>query len=121
MIALLLAACNTAGVGWPIDGTAPGAWAPWWHPSDDQCETMDDPEEFRVDGYLFCGIAAGLTKIPVDDPVYEPCDGPQTHGGDTIVVAAFDGVRARAWPIDLLDGRELVNDVWGDEPRLVDW
>jgi hypothetical protein len=121
MIVGLLAACNTAPVGWPLDGTAPGAEAPWFHPSDDKCLAMADPYAFEVDGYLFCGLEAGERKIPIDDPIYEPCDGPQTNLESTRVVTVFDGLRARAWPKTLLDGRELVNDWWGDEPLLVDW
>jgi len=118
---LLVAACNTADVGWPWSGTAPGAEAPWFHPSDDKCNAREDTDAFEVDGYLYCGLEAGLNKVPIDDPIYEPCDGPQTNDTDISVVTAFDGVRARAWPEELLQGRELVNDWWGDEPRLVDW
>ena len=116
-----LAACNSAPVGWPLDEVAPDGKAPWGHPSDDVCLALADPEAFEVDGYLFCAMEDGLSKIPVDDPIYEPCDGPQTNLPNIDVVAAFDGVRARAWPLEKLQGRELVNDLWGDEPRLVDW
>lgn len=116
-----LAACNSAPVGWPLDDVAPDGKAPWGHPSDDVCLSLADPEAFEVDGYLFCAMEEGLSKIPVDDPLYEPCGDTSATADDARVLAVFDGVRARAYPIPLLSGREIVNDWWGDEPLLVDW
>jgi len=118
---VLLAACNTAPVGWPTDDVAPDGKAPWSHPSDDACLSLADPEAFEVDGYLFCGSAEGLSKIPVDDPIYESCGDTTAEEIAGRVVAVFDGARARAYPIALLEGREIVNDWWGDDPLLVDW
>jgi hypothetical protein len=117
----VLVACNSAPVGWPLDDVAPDGKAPWGHPSDDKCLSLEDPEAFLVDGYLFCGMEQGLAKIPVDDPIYEACGDTTATADDDRVFTVFDGVRARAYPIPLLEGREIVNDWWGDEPLLVDW
>jgi hypothetical protein len=115
----ILAACNSAPVGWPVDTVADDGRPPWGHPSDDACLAFADPAAFEVDGYLFCAQEQALEKIPVDDPIYVPCG--DALGGEDPVFAVFDGLRARAYPLDLLEGREIVNDWWGDEPRLVDW
>jgi len=118
---VLLAACNTAPVGWPTDDVAPDGKAPWSHPSDDACLNLADPEAFEVDGFLFCARSEGERKIPVDDPIYVSCGDTTAEEIEGRVVTVFDGFRARAYPIQLLDGREIVNDWWGNDALLVDW
>ena len=118
---ILLAACNTAPIGWPYDDVAPDGQAPWSHPSDDTCLELADPDAFVVDGYLFCAAEDGAGMIPVDDPVYQSCGETTAAEIDGRVLAVFDGYRARAYAISLLKGREVVNDWWGDDPLLVDW
>lgn len=110
-------ACNSA----PLDyreGKAPGAPVDWAGPTDDFC-LMAPGESMEVDGFLFCAEVPGRKKIPVDDPVLVPC---ASAVDDAIrVVSVFDGVTARAYAVEPLLGRELVNDDFGDEPLLVDY
>ena len=113
---LLAAACNTAPL-WPDDAIAPGGHAPWAAPSDDACEDFED--RIEIDGFALCGVGRAITKTPVDDPIYAGCD--SDLGADREVVSLFDGARARAYPVDLLIGRELVNTDWDGEPVLVDY
>jgi hypothetical protein len=120
-LVVVLAACNNAPVGWPIDDVAPDGKAPWSHPSDDACLNLADPDAFEVDGYLFCAADEAADMIPVDDPVYQGCGETTAEDIDGRVLAVFDGVRARGYANGLLKGREVVNDWWGDEPLLVDW
>lgn len=120
MIALLgLLACNTA----PLDyreGLAPRAQSAWFAPSDDFCDQFDD-DQVLVDGFHWCGMSRGTEVIAVDDPIYTPCaEVPAPAPGQT-ALTVFDGVLARAYPLELLIGRELVHDDWRGEPLLVDF
>lgn len=118
MIALLgLLACNTA----PTDyrgGAAPGALSPWFEPSEEFCD-QNDLERILIDGYHWCGMLRSNEVIAVDDPIYTPCAAVSEANGTALTV--FDGVLARAYPLDLMVGRELVNDDWRGEPLLVDY
>ncbi len=102
---------------WPYEGLAPGAQAPWNAPSDEICEQRDDPIA-RVDDTLWCGAVAAENKIAVLDPIFERCDRAAPNGA---VLAVFDGVLARGYPLAELDDREVVNDWWRGEPLLVDY
>jgi hypothetical protein len=116
MLWFLSPACNPEVDG---DEIAPGARAPSDRPTDIICEERDDPDAFEVDGFLFC--AANLDKkVPVDDPIYVDCDEiPAEAEGD--VLSLFDGEHARAWPIEGLHKREIVNDDFFGEPITVDY
>jgi hypothetical protein len=61
-----------------------------------------------------------MAKVPIDDPIYTSCDAelPDQNG---IVFTVFDGARAQAYPVALMEGRELVNTEWNGEPVLVDY
>jgi hypothetical protein len=105
---------------WPDDAIAPRGEAPWSHPSDDACLAQADLDAFEVDGFLFCGAAAGTNKIPVDDPVYAPCDAGRL-GANEAVLSVFDGAHAQGYRIASLLGREIVHADWLGEPILVDF
>jgi hypothetical protein len=101
------------------DEIAPGARAPSDRPTDIVCNDRNDPNAFEVDGFLFC--ADNLAKkVPVDDPIYVGCDEvPADARGE--VLSLFDGVHARAWPLEGLHKREIVNDDFFGEPIVVDY
>ena len=116
MVPLALVGCNTAPL-WPDRSSAPDGNAPWFGPSDKVC--LGEPDAVEYDGYLFCKQAGATLKVPIDDPIYTSCSADLDQKGD--VLALFDGVRARAYPVDLMLGRELVNTDWDGEPVLVDY
>lgn len=119
--ALLLLSCNRAPVDYRDVGIAPGAKYPWAGPTDRACERRDETDD-PIDGFYFCASDEAVDIVPVDDPLYEPCDDPSLAAfADDVFLTAFDGVRAGAWRIDDLLGRELVHEDWGDEPLLVDY
>jgi hypothetical protein len=110
-----VAAC---GPVWPVEGTAPNGDAPWAYPTDDVCLDRDDADAFEVDGFLFCGSDAETRIVAVDEPVLEPCSEVTQSG---LVFSVFDGSRAQAYPVALLQGRELVHVNWDGEPLLIDY
>jgi hypothetical protein len=114
---LALVACNTAPTDYRV-AKVPGAKAPYAGPTDDACVERGVLDT-EIDGFYFCGEDEGRTKIPVDDPIVVACR--DVDPDDRQVVSVFDGVTARAYPTELLLGRELVNDQWGDEPLLIDF
>ncbi|MEQ1503502.1 MAG: hypothetical protein ABMB14_14795 [Myxococcota bacterium] len=115
-----LVACNLQGQPWPDDSIGPDGKAPWSHPTDLACVERGDPDQKEIDGYLFCGADEARQKVPIDDPVYAPCAG-FVAPFDGPVLAVFDGVLARGYSVDLLKGREIVNDDWAGEPIVVDY
>jgi hypothetical protein len=88
-------------------------------PNDLFCSKYDEAETFEVDGFLFCG-ADLKKKVPVDDPIYWDCHKVRADT-DGEVLSLFDGVHARAWPIEALHKREIVNDDFFGEPIAVDY
>lgn len=115
---VLLTACNTAPVDYRDLGTAPGAEAPWGAPSEGVCaDRVPRPEDEVIDGYTLCAENQLLEIVPIDDPIYVPCEEAALIGE---VVYVFDGVRARGYSKSFLDDRELVHDEWGGVPVLVD-
>ena len=120
MTLVALLACNHAPSEWPDPGISPQGQAPWGYPTDLVCDERDDADAVEIDGFTFCGAKEALGKPAIDDPIYRPCsDLPDDLS--VRVLSVFDGVRARAWPIADLLGRELVNDDWGGVPILVDY
>lgn len=79
----------------------------------------------------------GKDRIPaIDDPMFVSADDPrllevptspyrrEEHAetnDDIMVIGYVEGNEARAYPIALLDGHELVNDVIGGKPVTVGW
>ena len=62
-------------------------------------------------------------SIPaIDRPVFVRADsaGYFVKPGDQVIGIAGNGV-AKAYPIELLNGREVVNDVLDDQPVTVTW
>lgn len=114
---LALVACNTAPTDYR-DGRAPGAKAPYAGPTDTSCVARGETDT-RIDGYYYCGQEEGAQLVPVDDPLFTPCR--DVAAADTRVLSVFDGTRGRAYVVDELLGRELVNDMWGDDPLLIDF
>jgi len=114
---LWVAACNTAPLDYEDMGAADGADADWVGPTyDETCD--EDPNAVMIDGHLYCN--ADNSIMPVDDPLMRDCD-PEIMDDDVRVFYVFDGVDARAYPIQALKHRELVHDEYGDGPLLVDW
>lgn len=106
---------------WPSDARSPYGDAPWAHPTEQACDTIQDPTATVVDGFTWCHASPRGVKIAVDDPIFEPCRG-DLLPDDVPLMAVFDGARADGYPIALLgNGRELLATTWGDEPLLVDW
>lgn len=115
-----LVACNHAPSDFRDGSIAPNGKAPWGYPTEVACDEMDDPDAVEIDGFTYCGRRTAGGKVSVDDPIYRPCDQLPDDVAGT-VFSVFDGVRARAWSIEKLDDRELVNDDWDGEPILVDY
>lgn len=116
-------ACNRAPVDYVSDASAPGSKYPWSHPSEGACADAGEAGDEVIDGFSYCREAEAKEKIPVDDPIYTACAelDPTAVPPNGQVLYVFDGVLARAYPLDLLDGREIVNDLWRDQPIAVDY
>lgn len=119
MVLAALTACNTAPLDYRAIGQAPGASAGWGWPSERACDRQPDmSDDVVVDGFTLCARTNDI--VPVDDPVYGPCDaGALAKSAD--VFAVFDGIHARGYATASLQGRELVHDDWGTGPVLVDF
>lgn len=115
----LFLACNTAPLNGSADDIAPGGKAPWGHPTDAECSEVDLAANAIIDGFHYCEYGGELKKIPIDDPVYERCDAVAQTPAKVLYVT--DGARARAYLLDAMDDREIVNDLWGAEPLLIDY
>ena len=115
---LLLVACNSAPLRYGTRKAAPGSEVPWGVPSNEACEARDDEDAVEIDGFLFC--PGGERIYPIDAPIHAPCDEVELSD-DTDVFWATDGLTARAWPTELMQGRELVHEDWPLGPVLVDW
>jgi Protein of unknown function (DUF3179) len=109
-----LAACPSAEVA-----TLPGAVAPWGYPTDTVCTDVVGDTHQVIDGFAFCGQAGALAKIPVDEPTFAACA--DVPGDDRSTLVVFDGQLARAYLLDALEPREVVNDDWQGSPILVDF
>ncbi len=106
-----LVACNQA----PESYLEPG----WNTPSEAACDRREDrPDDVEVNGFTLCGRDGDI--VPIDDPILVGCS-QSVLAPDVPVFSVFDGVDARAYPIALLEGRELLHDEYGDGPLLVDW
>ena len=105
-----------------------------------------DPDSPDAEWYDFTGapipteelqFGIGKDRIPaIDDPIfvspddprlleipqspYRPEENPETNE-DIVVIGYVLGDDVRAYPIALLDGHELVNDVLGGKPVTVGW
>ena len=105
-----------------------------------------DPDSPDAEWYDFTGapiptaelqFGIGKDRIPaIDDPIfvspddprlleipqspYRPVESPETNE-DIVVIGYVQGDDVRAYPIALLDGHELVNDVLGGKPVTVGW
>lgn len=77
----------------------------------DRIRSIDDPVFVEPDDER-------LMDIPVSP--YRPSEKPDKID-DIMVIGWVEGDDARAYPIALLDGHELVNDRFGDKPLLVGW
>ena len=115
---LAVAACNTAPDTYLTDEKAPGARGYFTHPGDEACDEWGTNSDPWIDGYQLCGTENAI--VPIDDPVMVPCNEAELADIEELFWV-FDGIRARAYPLYYLEGRELVHDVFGDVPVLVDW
>jgi hypothetical protein len=106
---LALLACNTAPVWWSDYGVAPGGSAGWGHPSDTRCRAVGGDDAYEIDGFLLCRTDKG--PVPIDDPIHTRCDAAELAPGETVFYA-FDGVRAKVWPLSLVEEREIFHDTW---------
>ena len=105
-----------------------------------------DPDSPDAEWYDFTGapipaeelqFGIGKDRIPaIDDPIfvspddprlleipqspYRPEEYPETNQ-DIVVIGYVQGHDVRAYPIALLDGHEIVNDVLGGKPVTVGW
>ena len=119
-VGLLVLGCNTAPLNYQSDAFHSEGKAPWDHPTETACAERDTGGEVELyDGFSWCGRNAKMR--PVDDPVLVSCDEAPSFDAATEIFFVFDGVVARAYPIQLLHGRELLHDQYGDVPVLVDW
>ena len=121
MIIFTLFACNQAPIDYSPSDFAPRGAAPYAHPSETFCPERDTGivDYPVIDGFRFCNYSPTGKKIPVDDPIYTPCSDAKYTPEPVFYVT--DGVRARAYQIQALDQREIVNDQWGAESVLVDF
>jgi len=110
--------CNTAPVEYLTDEKAPGAHGPLDQPTNEACDQLGSPTDPWIDGFQLCRQENNI--IPVDDPIMYVCADADIHP-DEEMFWVFDGVRARAYPILIMEGRELLNENFGGTPLLVDW
>ena len=111
ILALLLAACGQA-IGpatVPLETESPTQ------------ETESPPEEAEVDQEYQWVQLLGLDDIA---PIYEPHFVPADQAGysdSELVMGVEIGDEAKAYPIGVLNRREMVNDEMGGIPYLVTW
>jgi len=94
-------------------------------PQGDEVEWFDVTES-KIDPAAF-QYGIGKDTIPaIDDPRFVKADDPRLEeagiNDNTMVIGyAVDGDDARAYPLDILDHHELVNDEVGGKPVTVGW
>lgn len=122
-VCLGLLSCNSAPLDYRDLGTAPGAAGSWMAPSDFCGEGMarDLPVHQQIGDFVYC--TGPIPIKPVDDPIFEPCDSPDTDrlSPDDEVAWLYDGVNARAYARGPLERREGVHDLLNGIPIFVDF
>lgn len=114
---VVVVACNSAPLRYTSREPAPGSEVPWGVPTESGCDGPSAEDAVEIDGFTFC---PGRGIEPIDAPVHASCQEVDLPG-DTDVFWATDGLTARAWPTEMLQGRELVHEDWPLGPVLVDW
>jgi hypothetical protein len=99
-------------------------------PSPEQAEQQEQgwkklaaPEVFSEESYDREGMrAAAKDAFPVlDHPEMAAAEDAQAIDPDEPVIGLFLGGEARAYPISVMGGVELVNDTCGEVPVAVSW
>jgi hypothetical protein len=111
-IALLLAGCGITTTAPPTMQTFPSTESPI-------AETPEQ-EETEVPAYTWSQLLSRDAILPIYDPEFLPADQAGYADEELVMGVAIEG-EAKAYPISLLNGREMVNDELGGTPILVTW
>jgi hypothetical protein len=112
VLALLLAACSQALAPSPENGVPE---------SSAQLPTQGlDAGATETPEYRWSQLLARDSILPIYHPQFVAAD-EAGYSDDELVMGVAIGGEAKAYPISLLNGREMVNDQLGGTPILVTW
>ncbi len=109
---LLLAGCGITTSAPPITQAAPTSESPAFGTSEERATEM--PE------YTWSQLLSRDAIQPIYDPEFIPADG-AGYADDELVMGVAIGAEAKAYPVGLLNSREMVTDELGGTPILVTW
>ena len=111
-IALLLAGCGITTTAPPTTQAFPTSESPVAGTPDR--EATERPE------YTWSQLLSRDAIRPIYDPEFVPADQAGYADDELVMGVAIDG-EAKAYPVGLLNSREMVNDELGRTPILVTW
>ncbi len=111
-IALLLAGCG-------IGTTAPTT-TPVLPTSEPKVAGTPELEATEMPEYTWSQLLSRDAILPIYDPEFVPAGQAGYADDDLVMGVAIDG-EAKAYPVGLLNSREMVNDELGRTPILVTW
>jgi hypothetical protein len=111
-IALLLSGCG-AGISTPSTTQASPA---------SESPVADTPEQRMTEmpEYTWSQLLSRDAILPIYEPEFVPAD-QAGYADDELVMGVAIAGEAKAYPVGLLNSREMVNDELGGTPILVTW
>ena len=110
MPVLLIAALLLAACGQVVTSPAPL----------EQATETAQPEPTEVSSYVWNQLLSRDAIRPIYEPEFVPADGAGYAGDELVMGIAIDG-EAKAYPVGVLNSREMVNDQLAGTPILVTW
>ena len=112
VLTLLLASCGTVGTGQPASQTAT--------PPTDQTPETSEAQVTEVPSYNWSQLLSRDAIQPIYDPQFVSAEEADYSDSELVMGVAIDG-EAKAYPVGLLNSREMVNDELAGVPFLVTW
>jgi hypothetical protein len=111
-IAILLSGCGTRISAPPTTQASPT--------SEPQVAETPEGKVTEMPEYTWAQLLSRDAILPIYEPEFVPADQAGYADDELVMGVAIDG-EAKAYPVGLLNSREMVNDELGGTPILVTW